>query len=130
MPNEDLDDFAGLSRRSPGAALAMLVFLFSLAGIPPTAGFAAKLSIFYAAIQGGYYTLVILGVLNSAVAAFYYLRVVVFMYIKEPEGELPAATASPLLWAGIALALLGTILLGVLPGGILEAARSAAMYML
>ena len=57
MPNEDLSDYSGLARRSPFAALAMLVFLFSLAGIPPTAGFAAKLSIFYAAIQGGYYWL-------------------------------------------------------------------------
>jgi NADH-quinone oxidoreductase subunit N len=129
MPNDDLDDFAGLSRRSPGAALAMLIFLFSLAGIPPTAGFAAKLSIFYAAIDGGYYTLVILAVLNSAVAAYYYLRVVMIMYMREPEGALPEATTSPLLWAGIALALLGTILLGVLPGGILEAARSAAMLL-
>jgi NADH-quinone oxidoreductase subunit N len=129
MPNDDLDDFAGLSRRAPGAALAMLIFLFSLAGIPPTAGFAAKLSIFYAAIEGGYYVLVIFGVLNSAVAAYYYLRVVMIMYMREPEGALPEATTSPLLWAGIALALLGTILLGVLPGGILEAARSAAMLL-
>ena len=129
MPNDDLDDFAGLSRRAPGAALAMLIFLFSLAGIPPTAGFAAKLSIFYAAIEGGYYVLVILGVLNSAVAAYYYLRVVMIMYMREPERELPAATTSPLLWAGIALALLGTILLGVLPGSILDAARSAAMLL-
>jgi NADH-quinone oxidoreductase subunit N len=129
LPNDDLDDFAGLSRRAPGAALAMLIFLFSLAGIPPTAGFAAKLSIFYAAIQGDYYVLVILGVLNSVVASFYYLRVVVIMYMREPEGELPAATTSPLLWASIALALLGTILLGVLPGDVLEAARSAAMLL-
>ncbi|MDF1535980.1 MAG: NADH-quinone oxidoreductase subunit N [bacterium] len=130
MPNDDLDDFAGLARRSPGAALAMLIFLFSLAGIPPTAGFAAKLSIFYAAFQGGYYVLVILGILNSAVAAYYYLRVVMIMYMREPERELPAAATSPLLWAGIALALLGTILLGVLPGDVLEAARVSAAILL
>lgn len=130
MPNENLDDFSGLSRRSAGAALAMLIFLFSLAGIPPTAGFAAKLSIFYAAIQGGYYWLAIIGILNSAVAAYYYLRVVVIMYMREPEGELPAAAPSPFLWAGIALALAGTILLGVLPGGVLEAARLSAVILL
>jgi NADH-quinone oxidoreductase subunit N len=130
MPNEDLEDFSGLSRRSPGAALAMLIFLFSLAGIPPTAGFAAKLSIFYAAIQGGYYWLAIIGILNSAVAAYYYLRVVILMYMREPEGELPSAAASPLLWAGIALALAGTILLGILPGGVLEAARLSAVLLL
>jgi len=130
MPNEDIDDFGGLSRRSPFAALAMLVFLFSLAGIPPTAGFAAKLSIFYAAIQGGYYWLAIVGILNSAVAAYYYLRVVVVMYMREPEGELPAAAPSRLLWIGIALALAGTIYLGVQPGDILEAARASAMILL
>jgi NADH-quinone oxidoreductase subunit N len=129
-PNENLDDFTGLGRRSPGAALAMLIFLFSLAGIPPTAGFAAKLSIFYAAIQGGYYWLAIIGILNSAVAAYYYLRVVVVMYMKQPEGELPAPDASPILWAGIALALAGTILLGILPGGILEIARQSAIILL
>jgi NADH-quinone oxidoreductase subunit N len=128
--HENLDDFAGLSRRSPIAALAMLIFLFSLAGIPPTAGFAAKLSIFYAAIQGGYYWLAIIGILNSAVAAYYYLRVVVAMYMKEPEGELASAAASPILWAGIALALAGTILLGILPGDILEAARQSAITLL
>jgi len=128
--SEELQDFGGLSRRSPFAALAMLVFLFSLAGIPPTAGFAAKLSIFYAAIQGGYYWLVIIGILNSAVAAYYYLRVVVYMYMKEPEGEFSAVPASRLLWAGIALALAGTIYLGVQPGNILEAARASVLLLL
>jgi NADH-quinone oxidoreductase subunit N len=130
MPNENLDDFTGLSWRSPGAALAMMVFLFSLAGIPPTAGFAAKLSVFYAAIQGKYYILAVIGILNSAVAAFYYLRVVVLMYMKEPEGALPEATTSPLLWAGITLALAGTILLGILPDGFLDAARTAVTALL
>jgi NADH-quinone oxidoreductase subunit N len=130
MPNENLDDFTGLSWRSPGAALAMLIFLFSLAGIPPTAGFAAKLSVFYAAIQGKYYILAVLGILNSAVAGYYYLRVVVLMYMKEPERELPEATSSPLLWAGIAFALAGTIFLGVLPEGVLEAARESVIALL
>ena len=83
-----------------------------------------------AAIQGGYYWLVIIGILNSAVAAYYYLRIVVYMYMREPEGEKPAAAASPLLWAGIALALAGTILLGILPGGVLEAARLSAVILL
>jgi len=130
ITGEKLDDFAGLSRRSPMGALAMLVFLFSLAGIPPTAGFAAKLSIFYAAVQGQYYLLVVIGILNSAVAAYYYLRVVVYMYMKEPETDLAYAGTSPLLWAGIALALAGTIVLGVLPGGVLEAARLSVLSLL
>jgi NADH-quinone oxidoreductase subunit N len=130
ITGEKLDDFAGLSRRSPMGALAMLVFLFSLAGIPPTAGFAAKLSIFYAAVQGQYYLLVVIGILNSAIAAYYYLRVVVYMYMKEPETDLAYAGTSPLLWAGIALALAGTIVLGVLPGGVLEAARLSVLSLL
>ena len=130
VSGEKLEDFAGLSRRSPMGALAMLVFLFSLAGIPPTAGFIAKLSVFYAAIQGGYYTLVIIGVLNSAVAAYYYLRVVVVMYMREPAVEGAYSGTSPLLWAGIALALAGTIVLGVLPGGVLEAARLSVISLL
>ena len=130
VQGENLDDFTGLSRRSPGAALAMLIFLFSLAGIPPTAGFAAKLSIFYAAVQGGYYTLVVIAVLNSAVAAYYYLRVIIVMYMQEPEVETVFAGTSPLLWAGIALAMAGTIVLGVLPGGVLEAARLSVMSLL
>jgi NADH-quinone oxidoreductase subunit N len=129
MPNEELADYSGLARRSPFAALAMLVFLFSLAGIPPTAGFAAKLSIFYAAIQGNYYWLAIIGILNSAVAAYYYLRVVVYMYMNEPEVELPAAQVSPWLWVGIALALAGTIYLGILPGSILDTAKAAVVLL-
>jgi len=130
IANENLEDFTGLSWRSPGAALAMMVFLFSLAGIPPTAGFAAKLSVFFAAIQGEYYWLAIIGILNSAVAAYYYLRVVVLMYMKEPEKELGKATSSPLLWTGITLALVGTLYLGILPGGILEKARLAVNILL
>jgi NADH-quinone oxidoreductase subunit N len=129
MANEGLEDYSGLARRSPFAALAMLVFLFSLAGIPPTAGFAAKLSIFYAAIQGNYYWLAIIGILNSAVAAYYYLRVVVYMYMKEPVGELPAAQSSPWLWVGIALALAGTIYLGILPSEILNTAKNAVILL-
>jgi NADH-quinone oxidoreductase subunit N len=128
--NEDLQDYNGLARKSPFTALAMMIFLFSLAGIPPTAGFAAKLSIFYAAIQGKYYWLAIIGILNSAVAAYYYLRVVVYMYMKEPEGELPAAATSRMLWAGIALALVGTIYLGIQPGGILQIARDSVMLLI
>jgi len=127
---EDMDDMAGLARRSPWAAFAMLVFLFSLAGIPPTAGFAAKLSIFYAAIQGGYYLLVILAVINSAIAAYYYLRLVIIMYMREPEGEVSAFPKSAILWVGIAIALVGTIILGILPNDILEAARTSVTLLL
>jgi len=130
VKGDNLEDFTGLSRRAPGVALAMLVFLFSLAGIPPTAGFAAKLSIFYAAVQGGYYTLVVIGILNSAVAAYYYLRVIVVMYMQEPSTQEGFSGTSPLLWAGIFIALAGTLVLGILPGGVLEAARLSVMSLL
>ena len=130
VTGENLEDFQGLSRRAPGPALAMMIFMLSLAGIPPTAGFAAKLYVFYAGIQGGYYTLVVLGILNSVVAAFYYLRIIVLMYMKEPEGEFAAANGSLVLWAGIALAVTGTIVLGILPGGVLEAARLSVLSLM
>jgi NADH-quinone oxidoreductase subunit N len=83
-----VSDVAGLGFRKPLPALAMTVFLLSLGGIPPTAGFMGKLFVFGAAVQDpALRTLVIVGVLNSVVAVFYYLRVTVAMYMREPEGE-------------------------------------------
>jgi NADH-quinone oxidoreductase subunit N len=83
---EDIGDFAGLAKRRPWAALAMTVFMLSLAGIPPTAGFFGKFLLFKAAVAAQEYALVIVGVLSSAVSLYYYLRVVVHMYMK-PEGQ-------------------------------------------
>lgn len=83
---ETLDDFAGLGKTHPAAALGMLVFLFSLTGIPPMAGFFGKFYLFTAAVNAGYVWLAVLGVLMSAVSAFYYLRVVLAMYMQEPVG--------------------------------------------
>ncbi len=81
---EDIEDLAGLSRTSPLLALALAVFMFSMAGIPPLAGFFGKLYVFLAAIDAGLYLLVVIGVLTSVVAAFYYLRIVKIMYFDEP----------------------------------------------
>jgi NADH-quinone oxidoreductase subunit N len=81
---ERIDDLKGLARTRPGLALAMAVFMFSLAGIPPLAGFFGKLYVFLAAIQAGEYTLAVIGVLASAVAAYYYLHIVKVMYFDEP----------------------------------------------
>jgi len=78
----DLDRLAGLSQRKPGWAVAMAVFMLSLGGIPPMAGFMGKLLIFKAAVDAGLVGLVIVGVLTSAVGAYYYLRVVVYMYMR------------------------------------------------
>src|SRR5919197_620459 len=81
-----LDDYRGLGRTNPGAAALMTLFLLSLAGIPPTAGFIAKVNVFSAAIGAGYWELALIGVLASVAAAFFYLRVIVFMYMEEPVG--------------------------------------------
>ena len=87
---EELKDMSGLFQRSPLAGTAMLLFMLSLGGIPPTAGFMGKFWLFSAAIDGGYYWLAVIGVLNSAVSLYYYLRVVVFMWFKgEPTGSEP-----------------------------------------
>jgi NADH-quinone oxidoreductase subunit N len=85
---ENISDLAGLSRSNPGLALAMAIFMFSMAGIPPLAGFFGKFFVFKAAIQAELYTLAIIGVLTSVVSAFYYLRVVKVMYFDEPAAAL------------------------------------------
>ena len=123
-----LATFAGLGRREPLLGILMTLFLLSLVGIPPTAGFFAKANIIIAAVQaGGPLTyLAILVVLNAAAAAFYYLRVVVYMYMREPATETPALRHGALLWGGLAAATALTILLGFFPSALLDVAGEAA----
>ena len=105
LAGEDLKDFSGLHRRNPFAAFAMLVFMLSLGGIPPTAGFMGKFWLFGAAIEQGYYGLAVIGVLNSAVSMGYYLRLVVFMYLRtETTGSEPVASPALGLTLGVAVA--------------------------
>ena len=119
-----LDAYAGLARSSPGLAALMALFLLSLAGIPPTAGFIAKVTVFSAAIGAGNWPLAVVGVVASVAAAFFYLRVIVYMYMREPVGIVETDTGMmPRLAAGV----LGVavLVLGVFPGiltGILETA--------
>ena len=80
---DELKDFSGLHFRHPFAAFAMLLFMLSLGGIPPTAGFMGKFWLFGAAIDAGYVWLAVIGVLNSAISLYYYIRIVVFMYLKK-----------------------------------------------
>ena len=80
---DELKDLSGLYQRRPVAAFAMLLFMLSLGGIPPTAGFMGKFWLFGAAIESGYVWLAVIGVLNSAISLYYYLRIVVFMYLKK-----------------------------------------------
>ena len=122
-----LDDYSGLGRRSPLLAATLTIFLLSLIGIPVTGGFFAKFYVFSAALQANLVGLVIVGVINSAVAAYYYLRIIVVMYMREPRLDAPIARVPLGLGTALALSLAATIYLGVLPGRILDyAARSVA----
>jgi NADH-quinone oxidoreductase subunit N len=121
-----LDDYAGLGRRSPALAAVLTIFLLSLIGIPVTGGFFAKFYAFSAALKSNLVWLTVIGVINSAIAAYYYLRVIVVMYMREPRVAEPAPRMRPALSVALALSLAATIYLGVLPGRVLDfAARSA-----
>jgi NADH-quinone oxidoreductase subunit N len=121
-PHDQLRDFAGLWRTRPGLAGLMTVFLLSLGGFPPTAGFIAKWYIFAAAVQEGHYWLAIIGVLSSVVSVFFYLRIVVMMYMTEDAAVPPRPAVSATALAGLAVAMLATFYLGVLPTRVIDIA--------
>ena len=123
-----IEDYAGLGKRSPLLAAVFTMFLLSLIGIPAFGGFFAKFYVFSAAVQSRLIGLVIVGVLNSAVAAYYYLRIIVSMYMHEARDEAPVAPVPVGLGFALALSLAATIYLGVLPNRVLEyASRSVAL---
>jgi NADH-quinone oxidoreductase subunit N len=124
-----LDDYSGLGRRSPLLAAVLTIFLLSLIGIPITGGFFAKFYVFSAALQANLIGLTIIGVLNSAVAAYYYLRIIIFMYMREPRDESPVPAISPGLGIALAISLAATVYLGVLPGRVLDYASRAATFL-
>ena len=127
----NLEDYSGLGRRSPVLAGTLTIFLLSLIGIPITGGFFAKFYVFSAALQANLVWLTIIGVLNSAVGAYYYLRIIVVMYMREPRDEAPVAPVPLGLGTALTVSLAATIYLGVLPGRVLEyASRSAAGLMM
>jgi NADH-quinone oxidoreductase subunit N len=124
-PHGEVRDFAGLWHTRPALAALMTVFLLSLGGFPPTAGFIAKWYVFSAAVQEGYYGLAIIGVLTSVISVFYYLRIIVMMYMSEERAEhaVPPVPVAGL--AGLAAAAAGIFYLGVLPARVIDlAARS------
>jgi NADH-quinone oxidoreductase subunit N len=127
----EVADYAGLARRSPVLALVLSLFVLSLVGIPPLAGFVGKFYVFGSAVRAGYIWLAVIGVLNSAVAAYYYLRVIVYMYMREPEGE-TAATYTPSFAGALALtiALVGIVLLGLVPAPFADLAQAAVAPLL
>ena len=120
---EEVDDLAGLGRTDPAMALWMAVFMFSMAGIPPLAGFFGKLYVFLAAVQAGYWTLAIIGILTSVVASYYYLRIVKVMYFDAPAGALDARPASlTVVMTGTGLL---TLLFFLFPAALIGAAQVA-----
>jgi NADH-quinone oxidoreductase subunit N len=124
----NLDTFAGLGRREPLLGILMTLFLLSLTGIPPTAGFFAKAIVILAAVQAGGWVafLAVITMLNAAVAAFYYLRVVVYMFMRDPASETPPLRHGRLVWGGLAVTTSLTILFGFFPGLILGIIGQAA----
>jgi NADH-quinone oxidoreductase subunit N len=122
---EDLDDFAGLMHKSPAYAVLMLIFLLSLAGIPPTAGFIGKYYIFLGLVETGHYGLAIVGVLYVAVAIYYYFKIVRSMFIREVLDKTPLAASAGLRFALAATGLL-TLVIGIYPEPFLKLAQASA----
>jgi len=123
-----IDDFAGLAQRQPGMAAMMTIFLLSLIGVPLTGGFFGKFYIFKAALDSNLIWLTVLGLLNSAVAAYYYLRILVVMYMREPgESVEKLPPAGALLQIAVYGSAAGTLLLGVFPSLVLDFANRAAL---
>jgi NADH-quinone oxidoreductase subunit N len=133
LEGDEIDDFTGLAKRNKWVALVMLLFMFSLAGIPPTGGFIAKFYVFMAAVGAHMPALAVLAVVFAAVSAYFYLRVVMVMYMREPgetagtPGYDVRVVASPATIVVLLVAAIGVIVLGVFPDQLVKAAQSAIL---
>ena len=125
-----LDDYSGLGRRSPLLAAILTIFLLSLIGIPVTGGFFAKFYVFSAALQSNLVGLAIIGFINSAIAAYYYLRIIVYMYMRDERTDVAVPRIAVSLGIGLTICLVTTIYLGVLPGRVLDYAIQGAQDLL
>ncbi len=123
--NLTLEGFSGFGYKRPFLGIALAICLFSLMGLPPTAGFTGKFYIFSGAIKAGYIWLAVIGVLNSAVSLYYYLRVMVFMYFRDPAEDYAWVKLHVGAVVSIVLALVGIFYLGILPGPVMELAKQA-----
>ena len=121
-----LQDYEGLGRSSPLLAATLTIFLLSLIGIPMTGGFFAKFYVFSAAVKANLIGLTIIGVLNSAVGAYYYLRIIVVMYMREPQKEVPVTPVPVGLGFALAAAVLATLYLGIFPSRVLQFTQQSA----
>jgi len=118
-------DYRGLAQTRPGLAAAMTLFMLSLTGVPPLAGFVGKLYVFAAAVDSGHVPLVVIAVINSAISAYYYIGVIVAMYMQEGTPEIEPSGASPGVLIGVAIAALAVVLIGIAPTPYMNAARDA-----
>jgi len=125
-----INDYSGMASKYPLLAAAMAIFMFSLAGIPPTAGFVGKFYIFSAAIKAGYIGLAIIGVLNSALSVYFYLRVTVMMYMRNPEKEQAPLEMCPALVVALVIAVFGTLQMGIIPSQYLNLARQSILALM
>jgi len=123
--NLTLDGVAGLGYKKPILGVVLTIFLFSLMGLPPTAGFTGKFYIFAGAIEAGYIWLAILGVMNSAVSLYYYLRVIVQMYFRDPEEDFNWVTINVPTAISIAVSVVGVLYLGLFPNSLMNLAKMA-----
>jgi NADH-quinone oxidoreductase subunit N len=132
LEGDEIEDFTGLAKRQPLAALIMLVFMVSLTGIPPTAGFIGKFYVFMAAVEAGLSWLAALGLIFSAVSAYYYMRVVMLMYMREAEAsaaEPSHLVPSPALSIVLACAVAGVIIFGLFPNPVVNLALQSVLLL-
>jgi len=129
-PGYDLASWAGLGRRRPALAAAMTVFLLSLAGMPPTGGFLGKYLVFSAAITSKEYLLAVVGILNAVVAAYYYLKIIVSMWMREADEEVSWAPVSASTAAALTVSVVVVFYLGLMPGAVLAMIRGLASSLL
>jgi NADH-quinone oxidoreductase subunit N len=128
--SNQIEDYAGLARRSPALAATMLIFLFSLTGIPGTGGFIGKLFVFGSAIQVQFYALAIVGIINSVIAAFYYLNVVRYMFFEPAPEEDQALHTSPSIKVALGLATAMTLIIGLYAHPFIELAQGAVRMLI
>jgi NADH-quinone oxidoreductase subunit N len=128
--NLSIEHLAGLHHRSPILALALMLALFGLAGIPPTIGFMGKLLIFTAAMEKGYFSLVLIAMINVVISLYYYLLVVKAAYLQEPAEELPDLKVSPSIrvLAGVLISVM--VVAGIFPRHLIELAKAAALVLM
>lgn len=125
--NESLSGFSGIAGRFPLLAALMAVFMFSLAGIPATAGFMGKFYVFAAAVRAGQIPLVIIGLMNAVVSVYYYLRVVVVMYMNEPEVDIPDEPVGIFPSAALIACAAGVFFIGILPSAVIATVQNSIL---